>query len=45
MTCNKVEQERILMDLNVAQGSNKCCYTVAFYGAIYREVSFQTHVQ
>lgn len=36
-TVNTKEQERLLMDLDVAMRSVDCPYTVTFYGALFRE--------
>lgn len=36
-TVNSREQERLLMDLEVAMRSVDCPYTVTFYGALFRE--------
>lgn len=40
MTVNSQEQKRLLMDLDVNMRSGSCPYTVTFYGALFREVSF-----
>jgi len=36
-TMNNKEQQRLMMDLDVAMRSSTCQYTVHFYGALFRE--------